>query len=1329
MLGGHSYILEHTGKYATVQGFTSELGKPLRVPVVHGAVAYDNPYTGETDIFVIYNALYFRNMENNLVPPFMMRLAGLEVDECAKFLAKNPTEKNHSIYFPEQEKRYHLQLEGIISYIPTRMPTETELKERIGHYLALTPNVPVWDPHTDIYKDQESAMVDYKGDVKERKEKPVIAAVKEREKSSYHQTDHTISSIASRDEEPIFHIDSIHSGTRVGITPEVLAKRLRISVDQAKKTLKATTQMATRSVEYPSLNRRFHQNDRMLRYVHLRHNTFMDTMFASKKVGKSVRNYTSAQVFATEFGHVFVVCMEDKKGQTIASALKRYFKEIGVPLQLIADGAREQVQGAARVLCQESGCTLVELEKGTPRANRAERYIQMLKNETRDDMHDSGSPAAFWCYCIERRAEIINSVARDNVLLQGQVPHTMMTGRTRDISHVAEFGWYDWCIYRKEDTPWPSDNKLLGRTLGPATNAGTGMSQWVLTAGGQVLPIQTLRHLTPAEKANIDIKRKQYEFDRFIRKRFGDTFSTPSPAKGEKEVRFSDPDKPDDIIYQPYVDLYTGETEEIPETDDIPDYDGYIQAEVLLPQDGEHLRAARVIGKSKDKDGRIIGQYNSNPILNTTVYDVMFPDGAVQQYAANTIAENIFSQVDEEGYRFQLLDHIIDHKKDHTAVEKGDAYVYDKKGNKSLRRTTKGHYFLVAWKDGTESWIPLKELKETNPVDIAEFTKLKGIDDEPAFQWWVPYTLRKKDRIISAVKARVKKKTHMYGVEVPRSVREAYDLDVKNGDTKWRDAISKEMKNVRVAFQILEDGEELDPGRTEVECYMVFVCKMDFTRKARFVANGAKTPDLVASTYAGVVSRESVRIAFVYAALNDLDILSCDIQNAYLQAPVSEKYWTKCGPEFGPEHEGKKALVVRALYGLKCAGRDFRNHLRECMETLNYESCLADPDVWIRKGVKKDGSEYYEWVLIYTDDCLCVSTEPRAALEEINHYFPMKPGSIEPPKIYLGAKISQVQLENGVVAWAMSMSQYVQEAVAGVEKYLKEHDMSLVKGAETPLAANYSPELDGSRELTSDEAAYYQSLIGILRWMIEMGRMDISMEVSAMSSYVAMPRIGHLQQLFRIFSYLKSNHNARLVLDPSYPEIDDEQFPRREWKQQYGDDKEETPANAPKPLGLEFVIKAYVDASHAGCKLTRRSRTGFVVFLNSAPIFWYSKKQGSCEVSTFGSEFVAMKNCVEYLRGLRYKLRMMGIPVGNPCFVFGDNQSVLWNTTIPDSTLKKKSSSVAYHYVREGVSRDEWRTGYINTKDNLSDVMTKTIVSKEDRRRKVRGLLRDIYDE
>ena len=136
--------------------------------------------------------------------------------------------------------------------------------------------------------------------------------------------------------------------------------------------------------------------------------------------------------------------------------------------------------------------------------------------------------------------------------------------------------------------------------------------------------------------------------------------------------------------------------------------------------------------------------------------------------------------------------------------------------------------------------------------------------------------------------------------------------------------------------------------------------------------------------------------------------------------------------------------------------------------------------------------------------------------------------------------------------------------------------------------------------------------------------------------------------------------------------------------------KEDVPSNIPEPGGLGFIMHAKVDADHASDTTTRHSRTGFLVYLNCALIYWWSKKQNSMESSSSGSEFIAMKQCCEYVHGFRYKLRMMGISCDDPTFIYGDNQSVLANTTIPNSTLKKKSQSIAYHFVREGAARDEW---------------------------------------
>jgi hypothetical protein len=404
---------------------------------------------------------------------------------------------------------------------------------------------------------------------------------------------------------------------------------------------------------------------------------------------------------------------------------------------------------------------------------------------------------------------------------------------------------------------------------------------------------------------------------------------------------------------------------------------------------------------------------------------------------------------------------------------------------------------------------------------------------------------------------------------------------------------------------------------------------------------------------------------------------------------------------------------------------------------LDFHSCPADPDVWMRPAKHSDGSEHYEYILLYTDDALAIGEFPEKLLrEQIGKYCELKEESIGPPTQYLGGHVRKVQLENSVECWAFGSSQYVQAAVKNVEDYLasrhalNDTSLKLPAKAETPIQTSYRPELDVSEELGPDESAYYQSLIGVLRWIAELGRIDICLECSMMSSHLALPRLGHLRQVLHIFAYLKKYHNAELVFDPSDPCIDESLFELKDWTtSEFGHviGKENLPPNAPPPRGFGFWTRAKVDADHAADTVTRRSRTGFIVYLNCSPIYWLSKKQTSVESSSFGSEFCSMKQCCEYLRGLRYKLRMMGIPVDGPAYIFGDNQSVLANTSIPESTLKKKTQSIAFHLVREGVARDEWRTAYVNTHDNESDLLTKVLPAGEKRKNFVRRLLHHIF--
>ena len=129
----------------------------------------------------------------------------------------------------------------------------------------------------------------------------------------------------------------------------------------------------------------------------------------------------------------------------------------------------------------------------------------------------------------------------------------------------------------------------------------------------------------------------------------------------------------------------------------------------------------KVIGWKRDQDGNPIGTRNANPILDTREYEVEFQDGATDTFTANIIAENLYSQVDSEGNSYSILDEIVDHKSDGTAVSKDDGYDVAKDGTPRPKRTTRGWKLLVSWKDGSTSWVPLKDMKEAYPVQVAEY--------------------------------------------------------------------------------------------------------------------------------------------------------------------------------------------------------------------------------------------------------------------------------------------------------------------------------------------------------------------------------------------------------------------------------------------------------------------------------------------------------------------------------------------------------------------------------------------------------------------------------
>jgi len=382
----------------------------------------------------------------------------------------------------------------------------------------------------------------------------------------------------------------------------------------------------------------------------------------------------------------------------------------------------------------------------------------------------------------------------------------------------------------------------------------------------------------------------------------------------------------------------------------------------------------------------------------------------------------------------------------------------------------------------------------------------------------------------------------------------------------------------------------------------------------------------VIMTYSSVVSRDSVRIGFLLAALNDLELVAADIGNAYLQATTKEKKIAIAGPEFG-ELQGRTMIIVRALYGLKSSRAAWHEHFANTLYDMDFKPSYADPDVWMRAAVKPNGFKCYEYIFVYVDVLLILSHLTKAIVRVLKSIYCLKDDEVGAPKTYLGAQVKQMHLpqDKTVLQWGLSPKQYIENALKNVEGKLSEIGQKLhsKKYANVPIQNGYRPELDYSPLLSPETANFYQQLIGMLRWTVELGRIDIHLAVTLLSSYMMQPREGHLIEVLRIFSFLKYNANSTMIFDHLPVNWEEEAFPKHDWSTFYADAKEELPPNMPEARGNPVQINCFTDADHAGNRITRRSHTGIIIFVNRAPVIWYSKAQNTIESSTFGSEFVA----------------------------------------------------------------------------------------------------------
>jgi hypothetical protein len=305
------------------------------------------------------------------------------------------------------------------------------------------------------------------------------------------------------------------------------------------------------------------------------------------------------------------------------------------------------------------------------------------------------------------------------------------------------------------------------------------MCYFILKGNGQVVVRSTVRS---ADMNDPTIKKRVQQLDKDIEDCVGS-------YDGPDDETAADDDEPD-------------------EYHDAEENDKLISAEVLLQDEEGETAKAQVIERKRDTNREVIGQGDSRE------YVVRFPSGREDAYTASILNDTLYSLNDDDGNRWYIMDSIVSHRR-----------------GKGGRGRTRGWLLEVQWKDGSTTWETLSLLKDSNPIEVAQYAVENQLEQDPAFAHWVNIVLRSKDRVIQMARKRRMYNRFQYGVEIPRSVKHALELDKKNGNNFWANAIKKEMDKVMVAFKILKRGEAPPKDSKCIPLHMVFTVKMDFQRK------------------------------------------------------------------------------------------------------------------------------------------------------------------------------------------------------------------------------------------------------------------------------------------------------------------------------------------------------------------------------------------------------------------------------------------------------------------------------------------------------------------
>ncbi|KAI9195677.1 hypothetical protein LWI28_017144 [Acer negundo] len=455
----------------------------------------------------------------------------------------------------------------------------------------------------------------------------------------------------------------------------------------------------------------------------------------------------------------------------------------------------------------------------------------------------------------------------------------------------------------------------------------------------------------------------------------------------------------------------------------------------------------------------------------------------------------------------------------------------------------------------------------------------------------------------------------------------------------------------------------LPAGKTPIGCRWVFKIKHRSDGsveryKARLVAKGFTQLEGIdyQDTFSPTAKIISVRCLLALAAASGWTIHQMDVHNAFLHGDLAEEIYMSPPP--GLRRQGEDNLVCRlhkSLYGLKQASRQWFAKFSEAICSAGYEQSRADYSLFTRKQGKS-----FTALLIYVDDILITGNDPvsiAATKKFLHSHFHLKDlGNL---KYFLGIEVSNSK--NGIF---ISQRKYALEII---------EDTRLLGAAPINTPMERGLKLSDKSDLLKDPSQY-RRLVGRLIYLT-VSRPDITYAVHVLSRFMHQPRKLHMEAALRVVRYLKGAPGKGLFFSSN----------------------------------SDFKLRAYCDSDWAGCPLTRRSTTGYCVFLGSSLISWRSKRQKTVSLSSAEAEYRAMTGACCELTWLRCLLRDLGLSHREPALLYCDNKAALHIAANPVFHERTRHIEMDCHYIRDKIQDGSVTTRFVNSAHQLADVLNKPL--------------------